>query len=319
MLTGWFAMFLNTAGLWAFSSILVIGIIAVGSKLNPQYLDSYSLQTRYRMLWLVGLSPWVIASLAVVLATVSEASPIFFNYLGIFHLHHNHVFTIFSWHGAFVSLSLGATLYLLLTSLKRLRRSHRQVREILAFANLDATGYCQLETELPAAFTAGFFQPCYFITSGLRDRLNDYEHLIVRLHEEEHARNYDPLKKWLFQFLTSFFPRNTSLFYNQAMALTMELRADSAVAQAIPDKSVIASTMLKVKRLTASANVQPLNASVCHFGLDQLESRIGFLLTEHHADKSPLLLSLFALICLPISCVVGADIFHHLVEYVLSH
>jgi hypothetical protein len=72
----------------------------------------------------------------------------------------------------------------------------------------------------------------------------------------------DPLKKLLFAFCGSFFPRVIGERLNAAMELAMEQCADEAVLNTGKEASAIAKTLIKVTRLAVAhapkqASVQP--------------------------------------------------------------
>ncbi len=318
MIVGGSAIFLNIIGLEAFSILVVVGAITLLTRLRPSYLDSYSALIRCRILWLIALSPWLVGLFSGILALAPRSRWPFPDVLKFLHWHHPQMFTFYSWHGLFVFIAVCSMGSLGIRSLIRMSVSMRQAKLIRFFAEPDGRGFYRLETDVPSAFTTGFFRPCCYVTSALRRQLTDQEYLIVRLHEFEHSRQFDPLKKWLFQLLTSFFPHETCRHYNQSLALAMELAADSAVLRKVDDKSLIATTMLKVKRLMASPSYT-LYASICHFGMNDIEERIGYLFAEKHEKRFPCLSAVFGAISLSLVSVLCADIFHHVVEYFLSH
>ena len=144
--------------------------------------------------------------------------------------------------------------------------------------------------------------------------------MIIKLHEKEHARRHDPYKKWLFQVLTAFFPKRISQTLNQSMTTVMEQCADEAVSSVISDKSVIATTLVKVRRLAIEPLGQGFEANLmCHYGMDNIEKRIAYLLAENKGKAFPFLITILVYSAMSILCAMSADVFHHAIDYTLSH
>ena len=236
------------------------------------------------------------------------------------HWHHANEFSFSSWHGI---LTMAATLFLSFIVIKKLIQlfdaSHK-VSSLLALAEPDRDGFHQLEAEVFTAFTAGYSDPKCYITSALKAELTRKELYILKLHEDEHIRQGDPLKKWLFQLLALFFPKFFSALLNKRMTLAMEQCADTAISARVHDKALIAMTLLKVRRLTAQTNNGSLGMlSACHYAHDNIEERISYILAVEKTKKIPCLFVSLLACAFIVGCTLSADNFHHFVEYTLSH
>jgi len=240
--------------------------------------------------------------------------------LDFFHWHHPEEFLFNSWHGLLLIFAISYTIILSVRSMRRMFQNSRKAKLLHAVSEVDDNGFYQLDTDTPTAFTAGYSQPRCYITSALRSQLNQDEYTIVQLHEIEHARRHDPLQKWAFLLLTSFFPRSVSNRLNQLLLLAMEQNADSAVSRVVKDKSKIAETLLKVRRLTAKSFGNSLDSNAfCHFGNDNLNQRIRYLLSDQQENDFPMFMVGLTAISMLAVCALSTDLFHHLIEYSLSH
>jgi len=320
------AILFNLLSIMVFSVLFIIFTLSVLVKCKSDQLSQYSISSRRRVLWFIVLSPWFFGFLAAFLAIIS-GSPIisdsqYFPFLQSFDLHHYHSqeFNLNSWHG--ISMILSAAFVTIIFSQKtyNLIMNHRQIKLLHALAERDENNIYQLEADASTAFTAGYWLPRCYITSALRQQLTSEEYTIVQLHEKEHARRGDPLKKWIFQLFTSFFPKSISKKLNQVMSLVMEQCADLAVTNKISDKSLIAQTLIKVSRLAVKPFDNGLNTNaVCHYSNDNIEERISYLLSEQSSKALPIFTLIFIALATSVFCALTVDIFHHTIEYSLSH
>lgn len=241
MIFGGLAIVLNLLSITVFSVLLFIIIMTIFGKTQGFKIDHYSASSRRRILWLVALSPWIVGLLASTLALLSASQilplPDSFD---LFHWHHAQEFSLNSWHALSLAFAITYVSILIIQNTNRLLKNSRQTKLLHLLAEQDNDGFYQLDIDTPTAFTAGYLLPRSYITSALRHQLNQQEYTIVQLHEKEHARRYDPLKKWIFQLLSSVFPVVLSQQLNKSMVLAMEQNADSAVSREIEDTSKIA-------------------------------------------------------------------------------
>jgi len=326
MLLGDAALFLNLLSITAFCVLLMIAIVSSLIKLKSLLkldfgnLSAYSAFSRRRILWLVTLSPWLVGFIAaaLVLLTGSSYLPVS-DLFDLLHWHHPQEFVFLSWHGLSTLLAISYVGFVFIQNVIRLVQNSRQIKLLHSLAEKDYDGFYQLDADAPTAFTAGYTRPQCYITSALRSRLNLEEYTIVQLHEQAHARQFDPLKKWFYQLLTAFFPLSVSRQLEQSMVLAMEQCADSAVTRVITDKSKIAMTLIKVRRLAVNPFANLDNRSLCHYGIDNIPQRIDYLLSSKNKKSFPTLQIILIASSMSIICALSADIFHHAIEYTLSH
>lgn len=158
------------------------------------------------------------------------------------------------------------------------------------------------------------------MTSALLDQISAEEYSIIRLHEMAHIKRNDPVKKSLFHLLTTFFPTPLALSFNRTMTTAMEQSADAAVVSKHHDKATIAKTLLKVRRLAAQETADQFRLpQICHYGLDNIDQRIRYLLADKKGGEIPILPVVAFIGLLAICCALGTDTIHHAVEISLYH
>jgi len=324
MIQGSWAMVLNSLSIIAFSLLFLVLVLSIFIKLKPFNLNHYSASSRLATLWVFVLSPWAVGAMTTALVIISDSQfvkiPDAYN---LVHWHHPKEFAVFSWHGVSIFFAAGYIVWMFIKNIAIFFSNHQKVILLHTLSEYEGNGIFRLDADAPAAFTAGYSQPRCYITTGLSERLSEQESDIVHLHEKEHARRFDPLKKWIFQLFTSFFPSSVASQLDGSMILAVEQIADSAVSRVVKDKSLIAMTLLKVKRiinspLQTNAGVPYLSEKVaCHYGLDSIEQRICYLLSEKRAKKIPLIFLCLVVVSMSVVCAVSADIFHHVIEYSL--
>jgi beta-lactamase regulating signal transducer with metallopeptidase domain len=69
-----------------------------------------------------------------------------------------------------------------------------------------AIRFCELETDVPQAFTYGWLHPTIVISQGLRDRLDGKALSAILAHEIHHAQAHDYLIQQLFLTVIKAFP-----------------------------------------------------------------------------------------------------------------
>lgn len=321
MIVGNLAILFNILSILVLTIVSMIFVVSIIIKLRLNKLAHYSVLSRRRVLWILALSPWVIGILTAFLAIISDSHylplPTSFNFL---HWHHIQEFNFESWHGLSV---ITAAIYICLivaSKLYRLFKKNRQINSLRAFAEVDESGFYQLEADAATAFTAGYFNPNCYITSALRLELTPDEYQVLQLHEREHARRSDPLKKWFYQLLTAFFPKNISEKLNRSMSLVIEQCADQAILNVVEDKSLIATTLLKVNRLACRSFKGVLeDESFCYYAVNHIEERINYLLIEKQSKVFSHYSTFLVTVSGTLICALSADFFHHFIESALSH
>lgn len=250
------------------------------------------------------------------------STPLVSNSIGnaFVHWHHPTEFALNSWHGYFVSIMLGMAIFMALRAGVHVVKSSTTINTLSTMSSSGPEGIRILETNTAAAFTAGIKNPSCYMTSALLDEINPAEFAIIRLHEMAHIKRNDPLKKTLFHLLTTFFPAPIAISLNQSMTTAMELSADAVVANDHHDKAVIAKTLLKVRRLAGKGFSDQFQApQICHYGLDNIDQRIRYLLADQKGDEVPMLRVLGFIGLLAIGCALGTDTIHHAIEISLQH
>jgi len=105
------------------------------------------------------------------------------------------------------------------------------------------------DDELSIAFTAGFFKPEIFISSGLWGSLNEDEKKSVLFHELSHAKARDPLRVIFLKFLSdTFFFIPIFKWLKIKFEELMEKSADDAVKTAGVEPLNLASALIKVSK-----------------------------------------------------------------------
>jgi hypothetical protein len=321
MIFGTLAIFFNVLSIMGFCVLFIIFTLSIIVSWKSETFNQYSVVSRRRVLWFIAVSPWLFGCLAasLVILSGSHYSP-FPQSFDLLHWHHAQEFIFNSWHGLSIIALVVYTGFLFFRKVYSLIINSRQISLLQAVAERDENGFYRLEADAATAFTAGYLMPRCYITTALRRQLNSKEYTILQLHEKEHVRRADPLMKWCFQLFTAFFPTVISVKLNQSMSLVMEQCADFAVSDKISDKLLIAETLLKVRRLAVRPFEGELSASaVCHYGHDHIEERISYLLSDQQSKVFPILIFIFATVSISIFSALTVDIFHHTIEYTLSH
>jgi Zn-dependent protease with chaperone function len=269
----------------------------------------------------VVCAPWLIGFISVAIVLLLSTGLVS-NIVGsqLIHWHHPTQFALNSWHGYFVSIMLAMAIFVALRAAFHAVKSSTTISTLSAMSSPGPEGVRILETNTAAAFTAGIKDPNCYMTSALLGEVNDEEFAIIRLHEMAHIERNDPLKKTLFHLLTTFFPANIATSFNQTMTTAMEQCADAAVVSDQYDKAIIAKTLLKVRLLVAGEFTKQFQVpQICHYGLDNIDQRIRYLLADQKGDEIPVLWILSTIGLLAFSYALGTDTIHHAIETSLQH
>ena len=321
MITGILGFMLNALSIIVMSAVTIIALISLAFYCRAIHIHRLSAESRQTGLWILVFSPWligVLSSTMVMLLSTPEIS----NFVGnqFVHWHHPTQFAVDSWHGYFVSLILGLALLVALRACFRVARSSSTIRTLSSLSSPRPDGVRILDTNTSAAFTAGIKDPGCYMTSALLDQISAEEYSIIRLHEMAHIERNDPVKKTLFHLLTTFFPTPLALSFNRTMTTAMEQSADAAVVSKHHDKATIAKTLLKVRRLAAQETADQFRLpQICHYGLDNIDQRIRYLLADKKGGEIPILPVVAFIGLLAICCALGTDTIHHAVEISLYH
>lgn len=321
MINGNAAIFLNMLSTMIISIFFIAAIISLCTPSVLSLTRNYSASWRRGTLWLVALSPWLISIIvAALLFNSARLLPQFSTVVNLFHWHHQDSFLLTSWHGVAGILTLTITTLMLYNNSARILVNYRKLTTLRELSERHSNGAFALDSELAAAFTAGLVNPQCFISTGLSQQLTAQEYKIVLLHEQAHASNYDPLKKWLFHLLTVFLPQGTSDALNQAMSVAIEQCADIKVAAVVKDRSLIALTLVKVGRIAHAQSNGFIDAEQqCNYGAESIQARVLYLLNPGQNSRTTAMLGVTALGFVTLFCAFAVDLIHHCIELLLVH
>lgn len=321
MISGVPGFLLNVVSIILMSAIVVIGLISLAIELRLWRSHWLCAEARQTGLWLMVIAPWLIgfgAATIVMVLSIPGTATMFNN--GVIHWHHPAEFYLNSWHGYFVLGATGFACLICLRVIRRLWLANDVARTLASMSQPEEDGVRILDAETPAAFTAGIIQPRCYMTRALLEALEVEEYAIIRLHELKHVQRRDPFRKSLFQLLTGFFPSRVAKSMNAHLAMAMEQSADTAVTDSFPDRALIARALIKVRRLALNEN--PFSNSLpvlCHFGLDNVEQRIHYLLRDDKGAALPMLIVFIVMLVLAALAALGLDSIHHTIEFSMQH
>lgn len=322
MLAGTSAILLNMLAMFSITFLLIAGSQALLGRVLYHRIRDLSLPLRVRFLWCFILAPWLISMLVTVLVThlSLQESHVYPQWLiaGI-NWHHISRFSLHSWHSVCITFVLIWVAYGLFKQLQQGYQSY--CREQLLHSQAQrhlVDAYYVIETSAPQVFTAGFWQPRCYITSGLLAQVTSQELAVILAHEQAHIVRRDPLQRWLFALLSSPLLKRDRVAFNQLFMLTLEQRADQAALSVVATPTTVAQTLVNVARLLlAHQNCGTVARNTCGFAQQQLQARIAFLLKG--APVQPLswrwiVFTMFSVI----GSIAALDMVHHGVEYLLG-
>ena len=322
MILGDWGLSLNILSIVFVSLCVSLIFISVTSYFISDSINRFQANTRIRILWCIGILPWIISLFSVALLVGPELTSASETWLSTFlHWHHIYQFEIFSWHGASLCVFSLVFFSVCLAKLSKAIKANKQLNQLDFFiqnAN-PKQGLTVIKSEESRAFTTGFFNPRSYITSGLSQQLTSQEVTVVTEHELAHARTHDPLRKYIFSLLTAFFPTFIAQNLNSNFSLALEQVADASVLTAVNDETVIAKTLLKVSKLSHHSIGTKITASNCHFSTHPLTLRIEYLLNDKKGQSFPTLLFLLFSITVALLSTLSVDLFHHALERLFSH
>lgn len=293
-----------------------VGVGASSLMVMPKkYWSSFAPARKQKFMWLTVGLPWALAIASPVFVGLSLET-IFPKLADVLHWHHSDVFVINSWHIYPTILLILVFGFTFVKSCILAARHLKTFTHISTFSDNEGL----LDVREPNAFSAGLLKPKTFITKGLATKLDASELKIVHLHELSHVKNRDSLKKLIFGFMSSFFPRSISKRLQHEMALSMELIADSFVVSSGVSKFDIATTLLKVSKIISAYERGQVEANIqCNFSGNEVKARIENLLTQQSASTITNFSLYGSLILISLFCLLSLDTFHHLVETFFHH
>lgn len=310
-------------GLFFVSALLGVGIVSLGSlglgfayPVMRSKIQALAPEERAARLTLLGLFPWVSALVILALAFL----PSFVSIPGwiqdhcLPHDHHPHL----CWtHGKW---AISTRLWILLGLLaiagsafwvglaRRVFEGQKRVRMLLALARKSGDAHI-LPTPRVLAFSAGFFKPRTLLSDRLVQHLEKEELNVVLSHEAAHGHRKDALRKVLLEALLLAVPLRLRADILSDFSLACEEICDRKAVAASGSPERVASVLLKIQRLHASAMLGMPGATSSH-----VAHRVQAILSEPYPAcsgwmkwlwLSPLLLLL-------------ADPIHHLAETLLG-
>lgn len=326
MIAGKVSLLLHLSAIFGvFAVATAVVLTAIKSPLI-NYLRQYSPTARRAWFWCVGLLPIIAGLLVATFVMLPSIKYAVFASCPECHVHsdgyehlcwyHPMTFSLLSWQGFFL-LGLATFLaYVLLRAAISAFATMRYSHELLAFAEQTERGYYRLDSDVPCALTIGLLKPLCFVSSLLEEALSKEQLDVVTQHEIEHVRNHDPLKQFVFSLLCSVFPSRS---FAKEMELAREQCADLVVTRTIPDRALIASTMLTVGRMRTYSSGLAAGLAINGFGAGTLEQRIRFLLSHRSGSPFPAWRLLMALAAIVVGGAASGDAFHYAVEYLLAY
>lgn len=324
MIVGQWGVILNLfaiAVITVATSVLAISLLI---SLSQKKISSFNLKTRKSVLWFLVTSPWLLGLVTSLLfgITFSTSTNIGLNVTPstlLPHWHHPELFELTSWHGVSVALFLVWAMFITYKKAYLLFENKKVQASLNVFSEKQDKDFCLIESAAPNAFTCGFIQPKSYLTTGLKSQLNEEELAIVLAHEQAHVKSFDPLKKWFFMVLAAFFPSRIAQTLNCDMSQTMEQLADQSVVQDGHHNDVVASTLVKVARISMrfQPNTTPILSS--YFHVEALEERVKWLLDDKPATAKFHYSMLLVPCLLLVLAIFSVDSLHHLIETILNH
>lgn len=320
MTEGILAVFLNVMTIAVIAFFIANVLVSIIVSLLAQKFLALQVQPRKVVLWLLVTTPWL-ACLCISLLFLNGylSSSVLETEIEYVHWHHMAVFNWLSWHGVTLLVALFFSLYIVVQKFIQLRRHQHDLTSLTALSVPFDEKVQEIEMPEVIAFTTGFAKKMCFISTGLIQELTHDELTVVIKHEKAHAKNNDPLKKWLFSLFSAFFIKSLASRLKLHMTLAMEQLADDAVIDDKLTSEFIASTLIKVARLNASYSPIKSNDLVANFGADVLEQRIYFLLGQlalKPVNKGITAVLMALILCMSLSSI---DAIHHLIEMVFNH
>lgn len=321
MIFGGLGLALNITTIVILSCSFTLILASLIMKHFHNALSNFNAISRSQILWCIVILPWFVSALSVVALVFPELYQWNLAWASL-HWHHIYNFSIFSWHGASLIIFSSFCLLLLLSRLVRALKMYSNINQLNSFSKPDvlSNGCLIIESSEVNAFTSGLLNAKAFITTGLNSRLSDDENSIVQLHELAHVKNSDPLRKYIFSLLASFFPLKISEQLNASFSLALEQVADNEVLKEIPDVALVAKTLVNVTRLQLhSSQIAPPVSENCSFINTPLESRIHYLLNESKGKSFPYFILIILVFAISSISTLSVDLIHHSFEQLFSH
>ena len=313
------AVLLNLLAIFFITFVVTnISLSALFAVVSQQLLK-IEVNSRKALLWLIVALPWFVSLILSIFILHSYFSGSSQTQFGLPHWHHMSNFEWYSWHGITLGAVLLYSVYVLVNQVIHMLAHKREIDALTSFSVCKGASVYQIESDQASAFTSGFISKRCFVTTGLINQTSAEEYDVIIKHEKAHLAASDPVKKWFFALLSSFYISPIAQRLKLHMTLAMEQKADNAVIESGISKLFVASTLVKVAKLNAQNSMMKNNEFVVSFGADVLEQRIYFLLDK--LDLEPIhkgvTFTLFLLLIL--ISMTSIDGVHHFMETLFSH
>ncbi len=320
MIEGTLAIVLNTLTIIIITFVIANVAVSIVASLMTQSFLTIQVQSRKVALWLLITMPWL-TSIGVALFFLNGylSSKAFEAETEFAHWHHMAVFSWSTWHGATLIIALVFSCFILGKKFVQLKQHHHNLKSLTHFAKPLTDNVFEIDMPKASAFTAGFIHKKCYVTSGMLKEMTEAEVEVVLAHEKAHAKNNDPLKKWLFSLFAAFFIPSLATRLKLHMTLAMEQAADNAVVNDKLTPTFVAITLVRVARLNALYSPIKSNELVASFGADVLDQRIYFLLGQLTLKPVNKWMTLILVIFILAASMSSIDGLHHFVEIVFSH
>lgn len=325
MIEGALALWFNITAIAVLSFIAANTIVSLFVAVFDTKLALFEVKSRKYALWLTVTLPWLVALFVACYFAFISTTPSFAQQSDAYaHWHHMEEFSISSWHSFTLLMAMAVMAAILL---KKLRVLHKHQHDLALLKQMSTPlsgdtyqlNTYQLNTEQSSAFTCGFINQRCYITSGLLDRTTLDEQQVILGHEQAHMLARDPLKKWIFNLLATFFVTPVAARLKLKMILAMEQHADNAVINTEYSSTFVAATLVKIARLNATENSLIDNELVASFGAEILEQRVYSLLGQLTLKPISRRLTLTFMIIVVSVSLYSIDGIHHLIETLFTH
>jgi hypothetical protein len=314
---------LNVVTIGIISQWITIVFLSSAGSFCLNYFNSFSANNRSRLLWVSVILPWVTAVASIVLLLAPELFNLKIGSLSsLVHWHHAYVFHIFSWHGALLLVFSLIFLIVSITKFLKAVNNSSQLSQLDYFSVSEELedGTLLIDSDTSQAFTAGLFKPRSYVTQGLRDSIPEAALAIIQRHELAHKLRRDPLRKFAFSLLASFFPKASGTKLNDAFSLALEQIADQSTISSVHDRTLVSKTILEVARLNnKEQSTAKLPSANCGFTSNALQSRIRYLLDSEPVKAFPIMTLTISTLTMIALCTLSVDFIHHSVETLFSH
>lgn len=288
-----------------------------------RFISLYSTGSQKFLIWMWLLGPWILGLTTMLIFSPLFEQTILYAWIErLAHWHHLSVFQLNSWHGVTIIFFIMFSFGLMIIKAAQVYRQGNALYTLKHFSSSqylcsDSQKVLVIDSDIPTAFTSGFFNPTCYVSKGLVDNLSPVELNIVLEHELAHARNKDPLFIALIACLSAYYPKKLALLLVVKYRLMTEHIADQSTVLKYSAEDV-AATIVKVVRLQKYSPVKESSACLSYFGANDITQRIQQLLQPTQKSLSMIIPIIFMLMVLCVT-VVAIDATHHLVEYVFTH